>query len=213
MNSQFPEEKLSAEQEAVRRLVSGLERVAAPPDFDFRLRARLAQLRAASPANKRWWFQRLAPAGVALAGLLAAAVWLNNARPNEAAQSVAVSAASGNRLAAAIAPPANVGSLPTPAPEKRETIVGSAPAVSDKNAALRQARPNAALRNVTDQSVGASSIYGAGRFAISLRSPSPRVRVEFENERAGKRAVVIDTLTFGREGLAKSAAAPETVIW
>ena len=62
----FAEERL-----ALRRLVGGLERVSAPPDFDFRMRARLAaESRAAEP--RAAWF-RFSPAALSwpLAGCLA----------------------------------------------------------------------------------------------------------------------------------------------
>ena len=65
------------EEAVVSRLVGELARVEAPSDFDFRLRARLA--RAQKPSvTSGYWLRRI-PAGAALAGLLAAGLWLGRA--------------------------------------------------------------------------------------------------------------------------------------
>jgi hypothetical protein len=73
---------------SLRRLIGSLEAVAAPPDFDLRLRARLASTEGESNRNRAWL--QLAPGSLSLAGVAAsivlvilAAVVYRQARLNE----------------------------------------------------------------------------------------------------------------------------------
>lgn len=150
---------------AVRRLVAGLARVDAPPDFEFRLRARLG---AADSARPRAWAQTLWPqtllpraAAFAAAGCLALAAALalqtRNPRPAEAlTESVRPTV---ERAAAGTAANANAETAAREVPGEKTDEVPAAE-LTDSRAGSKWAEPNetvATRRKVRGAAVAAAS--------------------------------------------------------
>ncbi len=208
------------EQISVRRLVGELERVAAPPDFEFRLRARLARARTAPATANLWW---RVPAGAALAGLLVAGAWFGGAT-NAPAARVVQNSDSAQVLASLPAPPLTNSPQPT-TPGGPQITPTSGPAnnnQADSIVTRRVAPPTTSSRaneragnNIATLSRRPPTAPTLESGVISLPNSQTRVKVELENSRSGKRALFIDTLTFGRQGQARPAVAttPEPVIW
>jgi hypothetical protein len=152
----FGEERL-----ALRRLVGGLEKVSAPADFDFRMRARMAAERDAVAASRASWFN-FSPAALswALAGCLAlvvsASLYLQQRWPDAPALPSAEQAR--------VAMPAPQASVAAVMPERVQ-------------AAKDETRSSDSLNDETHSSDAANREARSGVEAASLNiSPSRRQR-------------------------------------
>jgi hypothetical protein len=217
----FHDERLS-----LRRLVGSLGPVAAPPDFEFRLRARLA---AASNGGGRHLslrsFLSSAPA-VALAAsfaLLVAGVIIYKQMKSGAVTNKQNEIAQSGKLP-------SVNTIPTPSPEtvkqisdkENEKILSAqgagsknpTPLMADsRNPARRQTRQtNEGLQQLTssDKGVGGAqsikpsnnptTIAGSNQpVELSVRSPMQPVRVSLDDRSGTKRTVTLEPVVFGSQ--------------
>ncbi|HEV3467990.1 MAG TPA: hypothetical protein VG148_01605 [Pyrinomonadaceae bacterium] len=212
------------EREALVGLVGGLERVSAPDDFEFRLRARLG----ARKVNERapLWPPRLAPglawAAVAACLLVGASLYFRTPRP--AGQAVAVQDAP-----PAAAPPAPAVNIPEgakppiqiadahepPAAARRRNqdaprgraVVASLGAAAKRSAdkARREVREDSfGVRgaSVIEGGVGYVSQQGATRTeqtAVPLRTSPETLRVVLRDERGGAYVLPMRSFSFGAQ--------------
>ena len=217
------------ERESVRALVSGLGRVGAPADFEFRLRARMAAVKTEGGRGRfggARWLYGFAPVALAACFFIVSATlyFRQAARPASAGTPVAVS------NPAPSAEPVRV------APVNDEHETASAPAVTDRGVApakqivvsffkapkssrqlstrVRQAREVAAKveRPAADEpGTIVSSVTAAP--VISLKTSNESLRVILRDERGAARVVPMRSVSFGsqdflsRGATAKPAAA------
>jgi hypothetical protein len=205
--------------EALAALVGGLERVSAPDDFEFRLRARMAARRA-SPSAPLLRRLRLAPAltaaAVAACLLVAAVVSFRNNPP--AAPSVAVQEAP----AAPAAPVTLNGAEPTPvrAVERNappalvarvrtsETPRGRVLAAADgagkrggerpRRAAVREDSFGVRAAAVIEGNAESAGLQAATR-AVPLRTSPETLRVVLRDERGGSQVLPMRSVSFGSQ--------------
>ncbi|HEX9918522.1 MAG TPA: hypothetical protein VGA87_05100 [Pyrinomonadaceae bacterium] len=144
----FGEERL-----ALRRLVGGLEKVSAPADFDFRMRARMLAERDAGAARARWF--NFSPAALSwpLAGCLvlvvSASLYFQQTRPDTPAM-----------------PTAEQAHVSTPAPQ-----ISVAEAAPEREHALsNETRPGVSMNRETRPSVAASSNISPARRERALHT-------------------------------------------
>ena len=208
----------------VSRLVGELARVEAPSDFDFHLRARLARAQKPSVTYGHWF--RI-PAGAALAGLLAAGLWLGRATNSAPAPIAATISNSASALAVASLPEMRIPPQLPDGPEHIAKGGGSRPRVATATNVPSGYNPNPTASPVKAPPSGATPNSGilsvkppsspllSANGAISLPATQRRFKVELANGPGGKRTLYIDTLTFGRQGQARPApaASPEPIVW
>ena len=150
---------------ALRGLVAGLARVDAPPDFEFRLRARMS---AADSARPRAWPHKLLPraAWLAAAGCLALAAALalqtRDSQPTGAPATTAQPAA--ERATANTAPTANAAAL-----DVSGVKIGGVPAVEPTTPPAEPNEPFVTRRKVKDASVASASAAAANAAKPSQR--------------------------------------------
>lgn len=151
----------SEEQSALRCLIGSLDVVAAPADFDFRLRARLAAAKSESARQSAW--PRFAPGARAMAlaasfvlliavGLIVRQVWLSptsNQQPQNVAQNDSVKG-----TAAPLAP------TPSPVGNEEEIQKPGAPPVSNYGAPTMAQRQKNMNRVINSNAATATNSSG-----------------------------------------------------
>jgi hypothetical protein len=158
----FGEERL-----ALSRLVGGLEKVSAPADFDFRMRARMAA-EASARAPRSGWFN-FSPAALswplaACFALVVSASFYFQQQPEPAATNTP-------------AAPSRIAVLETPTTQtsNRETISQSVPAVDDET---RQGMDATASKNTL---AARRRVSPAGRVAMNTTVDPTRIRERSED--------------------------------
>ena len=224
----FGEERL-----ALRGLVGELERVSAPADFEFRMRARLAaeRSRTAQPAP---WFN-FSPAAISwpLAGCLAlvvsASLYFQQQRPDTPAappveQSRAASATptpqasvaevtrqSGGAKDNGTLPVAEAASLKTFPSERRRAAVPARPGVRTNISTELKRGEETASTSLT----GATPRFAAGGPArsesalipVQLDAPEGQLKVLVRDTRGVARTISVDSVSFGsRDVMGRSGA-------
>jgi hypothetical protein len=209
--------------EALLGLLGGLERVSAPDDFEFRLRARMARQRGAGGS----WLRRLrfapglASAAVALCLLAAAALYFRS--PQRADNAVA-----GHREAPA-APVSTSGTDAGGASRKEDAVLNREREAAVEIAVGRQDKPQRHLPAVNAESGGRKSAPrtrraqredtfgvrvaavidgGKGRpaaadtatQAVALRTSPDTLRVVLRDARGGSYVVPVRSVSFGAQG-------------
>jgi hypothetical protein len=230
----FGEERL-----ALRRLVGGLEKVSAPADFDFRMRARMAAERTNRSAPRATWFN-FSPAALSwpLAGCLALVVSVSlyfqqgrqdmppptAQQPNAAAT---VSPQASNADIAELKPSSDhvavdetrprvavVSSKLSPAPERRR-VVPVRPAVR-----TGAGREPAQVEDSTSTSLmGATPRFAASSAAprsegalipVPLDAPEGQLKVLLRDTSGGARTISVDSVSFGSRDVMKRPGATYT---
>jgi len=218
----FAEERL-----ALRRLVGGLERVSAPPDFDLRMRARLAaESRAAEP--RAAWF-RFSPAALSwpLAGCLAlvasVSLYFQARRPDAPIPAPPVEHSRTAVTETTRSPQVSVAGV-TPQDEQgvnNKTRRGVDPALSkiSRAASLRRAVQSPRLAGRTgierapvqiEESASLSLRGSTPRFALSalprtegapipvqLDAPEGQLKVLLRDTSGAARTISVDSVSFG----------------
>lgn len=221
--------------ESLKALVSGLGRVEAPADFDFRLRARMAS-EAAAPRRGPFRGLRLAYAlaPVAAAACLLfifASLYLRQTAPTEAPPAAAAS-----RPAQTPAPPApavevekagdvdergraevaaavtTVTTMRTSAPAPRRPGALSQRAAAPTRAAAEvAARPETHAggeRNTTLASFGSAPVIKGQGVTIALPAPGEPLRMILRDERGAGRVVPMRSVSFGSQAPIMREGAP-----
>jgi len=211
-----------AERLALRRLVGGLEKVSAPADFDFRMRARMVAERGNHAPRAKWFnFSPAAlswPLAACLALVISAALYFQTRRPETPAspQAEQVSAAtvaspppsvveagrqSDQAVNNKIRPEATVAtSIISPAPVRRR----SAP----QRLAVRAGGGRVSAQ--VEESTSASLTGATPRFAVSgaarsesalipvpLGAPEGQLKVLLRDTSGGARMISVDSVSFG----------------
>lgn len=181
----------------LREMIGGLEQVAAPADFDMRLRARLARERAG--AARQPFFTRLigmpAIAAAAMVVLtVGTVVWIGQRDSSQVIQ---------------------VANSPAPAADPREagTTNQNPPAATapgangSKDIVTAGSKGFASRRNKSSQRSGSSEDFGLAS-ARSIRpddsfvnAPSKPVVVSLEDDRGTKRKISLPPVSFGAQSL------------
>ena len=222
------------ERQALRRLVGSLGPVGAPPDFDFRLRARLAAAKANESQRAPWRsFLASVPAiGLAAAFtlLVAGFVIYKQMRPRQpAAQTAARQTEQGNTVKDSKQPGA-VNPAVTPEVVKNESRAEVAdvnpPRVVVKNNPRRSvAQPSVAkapqiISNDTAVLTAKETTPERGQpfgevVELSVRSASQPVRISLDERGGARRTVTLEPVVFGSQDLAgrslSRASAPQDI--
>jgi hypothetical protein len=216
------------ERSALRLLMGSLDSVQAPPDFDWRLRARLAEARSERETSRRW-FSRFAPGTQAIAVaasvtmlLVGVSVYRQTQQSNRAESSVATNITGDAKRAEKSSPVVNPqiqvaeGSVPG---SVRETAVSEAvrprAAKAAKSNAVRtevaaQPAPSSPQRIFSTDfgsrgaeemsAAGARNSYTDAGPVISVRVPSPKTgQLRFEDGQGTKRT--LSPVNFGGQEL------------
>lgn len=228
------------EHESLRRLVSGLGKVEAPADFEFRLRARMA---AARSAGRRGPFGGLR-AAYALAPVAVAALFLvvtaslyfrqaarTQPRTGPAAAREVAGGAAGTRPAA---PPAQPAEKLSSAGQVTEAYAAKAPKPHAARIQRRRAAPRgagevaqgtkgegrAAALNTTVASFNSAEVIRGHTMMIPLDTVAAPLRVVLRDERGAERLLPLRSVSFGAQeliarGVARqqTTAADEEGIW
>jgi len=199
-------------QTKLRQIVGGLGTVAAPPDFDFRLRARLANEASAAAQFHYWPIARRALAvGALLVVFATGAVLIRNivSRPSSGEEDIATREEprvnQPDKAVGTVTPDAPGGSdknLLAAIPEKRPQI---------KNERLTQAGfKNKSLLVAKDSSsLGAERINGMEPAGVSAAFPidvsDQGFRVSLDDGRGNARTISVPPISFGSQKLVQSA--------
>jgi hypothetical protein len=216
-----------AERDALRELVSSVGTVAAPPDFDWKLRARLA---AEKRGNHRQYFRRgFAPGlpAIALAAsfalLIAAAVHFKQAgteslKPNTLVETVSVPATnevavadanSGRPVRSADGQSDGVATTNTPkSPEVNRLRGVRAIQVKSYRVAVGAPAPVTASNNTPARSNDFSSSAAPviTLFSVPVRTPTQPVKVLLDEGRGGLRTVALQAVTFGSQEILRRSS-------
>jgi hypothetical protein len=185
------------ERTELRELVSSLEPVAAPADFDMRLRARIAAQRQAE--RRQPFFARLigTPAlamAAAMVLFVGAVVWISQ-RNNEQSAPVATKESPAKPAKGSDSAPVPPNASENNAPERGGELIATGPVNSP-------GRPRAALRAVgytRDMNLkGADDpIRQSDANQAFVNAPSKPVEVSLEDERGKKRKISLPPVSFG----------------
>ena len=209
------------ERQALRRLVGGLGPVSAPPDFDFRLRARLAAAKTHGNGRAPWLsFLSSVPAislAAAFALLVAGFVIYQRMQPRPSGNETAVRQASQENSVKEPKPPGEAAGPVIPETGQSEhppVVVGSSP--------QRVVVKNSPRRNVTSQSITkAPQIVSNDSAALTAKETTPErgrlsgevveltvrpasqpVRVSLDDRDGARRTVTLEPVVFGSQDLA-----------
>jgi hypothetical protein len=225
-----------AERDSLRSLIGGLERVDAPSDFDFRLRARIA--RAEEAKDTRFarhsfvpgaaWLAVATCAVLALAGLVVfrqAQRQMPSSQPSDAtANSVAVKT------------PPQTNSTVTSAHEPQEAAVESSDnPVNDVRPVSRVQRsaprrykfvlsrdaveqiaatqPSAGSLETNNLSVQGTKIYVGSPIPLPVTTPDRPLEALFKDVHGASRVVSVDPVTFGARGLPSHRVSTRNVVY
>ena len=210
--------------ESLRALVRGLGKVEAPPDFEFRLRARMNGSGAAGRRGPFRGFRLVyafAPVAAAACFLVvSASLYLRQAARTspDGAASVATSAPSqGAMPARSVAPPPMVEDLESSTSDARAAAVASGARKSQPRTLTH--RPRAAARQLTEvaakaeeeregvqgntitASFGSAPVIKGRSVTIALRVPSESLRMILRDERGAGRVTPMRSVSFGSQNL------------
>ena len=223
------------ERQALRRLVGSLGPVGAPPDFDFRLRARLAAAKASESQRAPWRSFLASVPAISLAATFALLVAgfviykQMQPRPPAGGHTAARETGQGNAVED-VKQPGEVGNRAIPETVRSE----NPPVVVDNNPARVSVRNNP-RRSVTTQSVAKApqivsndttllpaevttpergQPFGAV-VELPVRSASQPVRVSLDDRDGARRTVTLEPVVFGSQDLAgrglSRASAPQDI--
>jgi hypothetical protein len=214
----FGEERL-----ALRRLVGGLEKVSAPADFDFRMRARMAAERSAAAPRAAWF--NFSPAALSwpLAGCLAlvvsASLYFQQQRtdtnatlPAEQARTATPSPQTSQTSVAAVAPQSDQA-----VSDETQTGVETASSTVSLTQRRRAVSPRLVARAgvgresvQVEESTSTSLIGATPRFAssgttrtesalipVQLDAPEGQLKVLLRDTSGGARTISVDSVSFG----------------
>ncbi|HEX8722402.1 MAG TPA: hypothetical protein VF736_17435 [Pyrinomonadaceae bacterium] len=213
--------------ESLRRLVGGLGRVEAPPDFEFRLRARMAASKAGgrrAPLRGLRLVYAFAPVAAAVCFLVfsaalyfnrasrpvssgapaAAAVAAQDAAPAEGPAAPEASEAGAERVAVEVTPPAPGRILLASGPRVQ---VRRAPAVRAREVAAKSEARAAARQNTIITSAWGAPVIN-GQRVITLTAPAEPLRMILRDERGAGRVVPMRAVSFGSQELIARQGAP-----
>lgn len=229
----FGEERL-----ALRRLVGGLERVSAPADFEFRVRARMVAERDAGASRAAWFGFSPAALSWPLAGCLAlvisASLYLQQ-RPTTTAppipaeqsraattatpatQSAVVEAASPDGQATGTGTrPGGVEVVSTktsPAQRRRLTPARLAVGAGVEREATRQIEESTStsLSGATPLVATGGAVRGEGALIpVQLDAPEGQLKVLLRDTSGGARTISVDSVSFGSRDVMKRPGATYT---
>jgi hypothetical protein len=217
----FGEERL-----ALRRLVGGLERVSAPADFEFRMRARMASERSASASRAAWF--TFTPAGLSwpLAGCLALAISASLYFQPRTGETPATSSAGQAHVATpqsthAPVAAATEATATSPAARTVSNGIGSGASVAAFKISPAQRRrtlpsrlagregierePARAEESTSTSLIGTTPRFASGEAArgegatipVPLDAPEGRLNVLLRDTSGGARTISVDSVSFG----------------
>ena len=203
-------------QTKLRQIVGSLGTVAAPADFDFRLRARLANesSSAASPLNFIAWpvLRRGFAAAALLVVLATGAVLVRNVLNRPAASDDTAKQASPPAVRETPKPPEVV--TPNP-PEKPKgegvVVVSNRPPQGNRTERQRQVAINTRpMATVDSSNLGAEVINGAKPYAYSAAFPIDAsslqsFKVSVDDGRGNAKTISVPTISFGSQRLMQNA--------
>src|SRR5205085_619828 len=195
-------------QTKLRRMVGGLGTVAAPADFDFRLRSRLANEANSATFHLRpvYWLSLRGGFAVAVALLVfaAGAVWVRNVI--------------NRRNTVAVAPPRIAGPTPVPVPSrpqvKPEELTAANPAttpqrIKNERPVSATAKPKRSLAAVDFSSQRAEVINGleavGSTTVFPLDTSLQSFKVSLADGRGNARTISVPAISFGSQRLLKNA--------
>lgn len=192
------------EREQLRELVGSLRPVAAPPDFDLRLRARMARERE-NAARRPFIFRfALTTPAIAIAALLVIAfatlIWINQTK-----RPVENEAVKPNQAPVAVATPA-----PAKEPERvpnidpdQKLVVKNTPAEKPKRLTQTAAAPPANTPLVTDRSVKRAETVPIRTLdrngEVSLTAPSKPMVVTVQDANGATHKILLPPVSFGSQ--------------
>lgn len=198
-----------AERSRLRELVASLGGVSAPPDFDVRLRARIARERDSHPRSLPWIFRfAMSIPGIAVAAVLVLTVggivWFGNR-----SEHLPVPVAGQNpQPAPSVGPEIGVAATAATHPE---------PAVASDSTDTRDLGSQLASRRGGNRSAGSTvapqssdfTVSGARSFRlnpdrageVSLTAPVSPMVVSVYDEDGGKRQILLPPISFGAQRL------------
>jgi hypothetical protein len=190
--AQFRSERVN-----LRELIGGLKPVAAPEDFDMRLRARLARERAG--AERQPFFARfigmpaIATAAVAVlaVGMI---VWIGQGNRDQSNSGVATKQSPVQSVA-------TVNQTPPPSTATSEDLSdskGLAAAETGKGLSRKPKRPTRSV-NSADYGLASANSYRANDSFVN--APSKRVVVSLEDDNGAKRKISLPPVSFGAQSL------------
>lgn len=188
------------ERSQLRELVGSLKPVAAPADFDMRLRARIAREKD-SRARQPFIFRfALSTPGIAIAAtlvlMIAAAVWINQRRPPMAGPSVAT----GPRDQTPTIQPATNQNVDRNDQPVHEVAFGPAPVVKRPNQNIKSTK--IATPTSSDFTVGGARSIGTRSDRdgeVSLTAPSQPMVVTVEDASGAKHKILLPPVSFGAQ--------------
>ena len=222
------------ERQALRRLVGSLGPVGAPPDFDFRLRARLAAAKANETQHAPWRSFLASVPAISLAAtfalLVAGFVIYKQMQPRTGVNETAVRQTEQAQPVEVSKQPGEVGVQVVP-----ETVKNEQPPVIEESNPTRVVVKHSPRRNAGPQSVAkAPQIVSNDSAALtakettpergqpfgpvvelSVRSASQPVRVSLDDRDGARRTVTLEPVVFGSQDLAgrsfSRASAPQDI--
>ncbi len=220
------------ERQALRRLVGSLGPVGAPPDFDFRLRARLAAAKTNGSQRAQWRsFLASVPAislAAAFALLVAGFVIYRQMQPRPSVNETAVRQTEQASPVEGTNPPGEVGvqEAHEVAPNPREVVDVNPPRVVVKNSPRRNVAQQSVAKAPQIVSNDSAALTAkettpergqpfGGVVELSVRSASQPVRVSLDDRDGARRTVTLEPVVFGSQDLAgrsfSRASAPQDI--
>jgi hypothetical protein len=218
----------SAERHALRELVASVEPVAAPNDFDWRLRARLAAEKSAGPG--RHLRQSLAPGlpAIAFAALfvvfIAAAVYLKQARTERPTRTPAVATTNAPASNAPVARDKDSDES-LRADEGRKHLAATTNALKSPTAGRERGGPGIQVKSsrpvgeATPMAVAATSNQTVRSndfsssvapvvmlFSVPVRTPTQPVKVLLDEGSGTLRTVALQPVTFGSQEILRRSS-------
>lgn len=223
------------ERQALRRLVGSLGPVGAPPDFDFRLRARLAAARAGESQRAPWLSLLSSVPAIGLAAafalLVAGFVIYKQMRPGQSTNQMVVRQTEKADPAEDSNRPGEVTPAATPETAGQENspviVNNNPPRVTVKNSPRRVVSQQSVAK-VQPQIVSNDSAVRAAQetapeggqpsgavVELPVRSASQPVRVSLDERGGARRTVTLEPVVFGSQDLAgrglSRASAPQDI--
>lgn len=219
------------ERQSLKRLVGSLAAVSAPPDFDFRLRARISAARNGADKHRSSWrsFLASAPAiglAASFALLVAGFVFYNQMKsgnqPGEIVRQTPLETSEQESPALASTPVVSETQSVTPSPNTKEdspainaSVKGARPRMTVKPNLRPEARPTTANNQqgvsndfarlpapvITPAGVSPTVPESNPVVELSIRSASQPMRVFVDDRSGAKRTVTLEPVIFGSQDL------------
>jgi hypothetical protein len=210
VDSCMPCREFHDERASLRELVGSLEPVAAPGDFDLRLRARIAAERQRNARGSFFTRFAVGTPAIAVAALIvvlvASIVWFAQRRPNH--ETTIASNSAGVSGPTVVATSDKSGPVKeTSAPVAAETnpppdLTAAGPTARERNLYQPASGKSIAPRGVepaTDLNVTAAESIRQGE--VSLSAPVKPLVVSMQDDRGGKRKISLPPVSFGSQRL------------